>query len=103
MPFAPGDSKGSGWPCPLPPRPPLKPPSFAHPPPQPMPRAPMGAGSCRGGAAQAAGPDLPAPSHAAWQRAAVPGPVPASPRGTYPLEEVLGSVLLMPVLEGFRS
>lgn len=36
-----------------------------------------------------------------------PGIAPASPRhcpgSTYPLEEVLGSVLLMPVLEGFRS
>lgn len=32
-----------------------------------------------------------------------PGIAPASPGGTHPLEEVLGSVLLMPVLEGFRS
>ena len=34
-----------------------------------------------------------------------PGTAPAQPRrgGTHPLEEGLGSVLLMPVLEGFRS
>lgn len=32
-----------------------------------------------------------------------PAPPWHSPGGTYPLEEVLGSVLLMPVLEGFRS